>query len=91
MCNCMTELKANIARDLAVEHNVIGGVDARWSNTKRVSTKDKMQRNRVVVVPSVSITATYSQTTALGKPFKNATVESITIKPIHCMICGKKL
>lgn len=91
MCQCMNELKADIARDLAVKHNVISGVDARWTNVKKVTVKDNMQRKTVIGVPAPQIIATYYRTTTNNKPFKQATVEYITVKPIYCCLCGGAL
>ena len=91
MCTCMTELKANIARDLAIKHNVFSGVDARWTNVKHVTVKDHMQRRTTIGVPAPQVIATYSKTTKNNTSFKNATVEHITIKPIYCCQCGEKI
>jgi hypothetical protein len=91
MCTCLTKLKANIARDLAIKHNVFSGVDARWTTVKNVTVKDKLLRKTVIGVPAPQIVATYSKTTTNNTSFKKATVEYITIKPIHCCQCGKKL
>ena len=91
MCTCLTERKADIARDLAVKHNVLSGVHAVFDTVTNVTKRNKQLRRRVVEMPAVSITATYTKTTVTGKPFKRATVKHITVKPIYCCLCGGAL
>ena len=92
MCNCLNELKANIARDLAIEHNVFDGVKVSWNDTVLFKKRNKQQRLRSKHHPTVSVTATFTRTQKNnGLAFKNSDVIVIPVKPIYCCQCGGKL
>jgi len=89
MCHCMTKIKADVERDIAIEHNIFTGVHSEWDSCTAIRKKNKQQRVRSKLHPTVSLTATFTRTTALGQPFKKADVKVVQIKPKFCSQCGK--
>lgn len=91
MCNCIDQIKANAVSDVMTKNNPSGAVVASWGSSAYFRVTNRQQRTRVIERPVLSLTLEYTQTTTKGKPFKRATVECITIKPIFCSQCGGKL
>jgi len=91
MCHCMTKIKADVERDIALEHNIFTGVHSEWNDSAAIRKKNKQQRVRSKLHPTVSLTATFTRTTTTGKPFKKADVKVVQIKPKFCCQCGGKL
>ena len=92
MCNCLNILKLNFEREIAIKYNVFDGVLAEWSGLIKVTWRNKQQRLRAQLQPTLSLTATFTETKKHNaQPFKRQTVKVIPIKPIHCCQCGEKL